>query len=160
MLGAGLWGGLAFIYAGGWLLAGRAGSVGMILLFTGVTLTVLSAWLLLRANQSLSLLLTMAAVRISGIMLEALRMLLAVTAFGIGVGLDQTSTLVVASFLGSLVAIAPAGFGVRELAVSLVSPLIGIEPQVGFLAATLNRLVGMTGLAIASLLLFRMTKVE
>jgi len=152
-IGFGVWGGIAFAVSGAWL-AGDGAWAGFGLLAAAVVLLGSSAVTSLRLNGDLLLFVRLLAVRFATILLEAVRMALALNALGTAIGLDRASIFVIASFLGSLVSMAPAGLGVREAVVAALAPLVGVDPGAGFLAAALNRAAGLVGLAaVAALLL-------
>jgi hypothetical protein len=152
-IGFGAWGGIAFAVSGAWLTGHGAPWTGLGLLMAGVVLLGSSAATSLRLNADRRLFVRLLAVRLATVLLEAVRMALALNALGTAIGLDRASIFVIASFLGSLVSIAPAGLGVREAVVAALAPLVGVDPAAGFLAATLNRAAGLVGLAAAAALL-------
>ena len=86
--------------------------------------------------------------RFALVALDALSLMFAFQAIGVGAGYEQTAILVAAGFMSCLV---PAGIGVREAAIAAISPAAGIDPGAGFLAATVSRLTGMAFLALGAL---------
>lgn len=157
-IGIGAWGGVAFFVAGAWLASEGASLAGPVFLLVGVALLAVAVVASLRLNHDPGLLARLLTVRLGTIGLETVRMALALNALGAGIGLDQASVFVVASFLGALVAVAPAGLGVREAVAAALAPLAGIAPGLGFLGATLNRAAGLVGLAIATTLLLALQR--
>jgi uncharacterized membrane protein YbhN (UPF0104 family) len=93
-------------------------------------------------------------IRFMSLLVDATRNMVALWAVGVQIDFDQASVLVVASFVGTAISIVPAGLGVSEGAVAILSPLVGIDPAVGFLSATINRIVTKAGLGILSAALF------
>jgi len=152
-VGFGAWGGIACAVSGAWLAGHGAPWIGGGLLATGGALLAAAAAASLRLNGDPLLFGRLLAVRLATILLEAVRMALALGALGTAIGIERASIFVIASFLGSLVSIAPAGLGVREIVVAALAPLVGVDPGVGFLAAALNRAAGLLGLAVAAALL-------
>jgi hypothetical protein len=92
-------------------------------------------------------LLKIALLRFALVALDAFSLLFALQALSLDVSYQQTAILVAAGFVSFLV---PAGIGVRETAIAILSPLAGIDPASGFLAASLSRITGMTFLALCA----------
>lgn len=76
------------------------------------------------------------------ILVEAGRILFCLVAFGMSASFLQASVLAVSGVAGTLVGIVPAGLGVSEGVGALLAPLAGLEPEAGFMAVALNRIVG------------------
>jgi uncharacterized membrane protein YbhN (UPF0104 family) len=155
LLGLGLWGGVAFVFSGAWLLRGGEAGAGAAFLAIGAALLGPALAGCLRMTRDPRLLAGLLLVRLGSIGLEAARMALAIRALGAAIAFEEASIFVVASFLGTVVSIAPAGLGVREAVVAGLSPFVGVDPALGFLAATVNRAVGMAGLAVTASALLR-----
>jgi uncharacterized membrane protein YbhN (UPF0104 family) len=155
LIGLGLWGGVAFVFSGAWLLLGGERGAGALFLVVGGALLGPALAGCLRMSCDARLMAWLLLLRLGSIALEALRMALAIRALGEAIAFEEASIFAVASFLGTVVSIAPAGLGVREVVVAGLSPFVGIDPAVGFLAATVNRAVGMAGLAVTASVLLR-----
>ncbi|HUE45196.1 MAG TPA: hypothetical protein VMO81_02995 [Aestuariivirgaceae bacterium] len=157
-LGMGLWGGVAFAYAGTWLMVDGKVAIAAVFLALACLLlvpSVIGSW---RLNRGIGLLAQVVLVRLSSMVLDSARMVLAIYALGASINFYEASIFVVSSFLGTVLAIGPAGLGVREFLVAALAPLVGIDPAIAFLSATVNRLMGMTGLAAAAGLLLWLTR--
>jgi hypothetical protein len=141
-----VWGGAAAVYSGIWLMGAGAALIGGAFTAGGLAGLVFAVVLCRALNPSWRLMGKILAVRIAALVVEAARMTLAILALGDQVAFNQASVLVVSSFVGTVVAVAPSGLGVREATVAALSPFIGIDPATGFLAATVNRMAGILGL--------------
>jgi uncharacterized membrane protein YbhN (UPF0104 family) len=149
----GIWGGLAFLVSGVGLLWQGQTLIGVSIFAVGVGLLIPCLFGCLRKGRSWALLGLVLLVRCAMLFLEAIRMLLSLYALSTAITILQGSIFVMTSFLGSFVAIVPAGFGIRETVAALLAPVIGVAPAIGFLSATVNRVAGMIGLAFLALVL-------
>jgi uncharacterized protein (TIRG00374 family) len=77
------------------------------------------------------------------VVLDAIRIYLCLAALGTDATFAQASAFAVASAAGSAVSIVPGGLGVREAVTAALAPAVGLAAAVGFLAAALNRLIGL-----------------
>lgn len=77
---------------------------------------------------------------------EALRFMLCVMAFSQLATFQQSAVFVLAGLAGSAVSIVPAGLGIREAASALLGPVVNIDPEICFMAALLNRIIGLAGI--------------
>lgn len=149
LLFTGILGTVAFAYAGAWLIAEHlilgSGFLGIALVGTVI------CWELARRTLvPLNVIWEEVTLRFVVVMWETMTLLVAFTAVGVSVAVHQTAVLVVASFVGLVVNIVPSGIGIREGVVALLSPFVGIDPAVGFLAAAVTRVVGFTWLAVVA----------
>jgi hypothetical protein len=149
LLSYAIWGGLAFLYSGGalWLLGQGAAAAGFVAL--GCVL-LLGGWLGFARFGTWRLIGVVALMRLISFPLEALRYMLALAALSASVAFIQASVFVVASFLGSAVMLAPSGLGIGETMVALLSPIVEIDPALGFTAAAAGRAVWMAGLILCA----------
>ncbi|MHA7872494.1 MAG: hypothetical protein ACX939_09115 [Hyphococcus sp.] len=143
-----LWGGIGFCFSSIWLFV--QGALQFSVLFAAIGLSILAAIAVVayRARLAWRAVMAAAGLRLLFIALEAFILMMAVRAVGVVAGYDQTAILVVASFLSSIV---PAGLGVRETIIAALSPLAGIDPATGFLAAAAARFAAMLLLAVCAL---------
>ena len=81
--------------------------------------------------------------RLFMVFLGALRLWLCLLALGISAGFGQAAVFVVGSIVGSVVSVVPAGLGFREGVSAGLAPIVGLAAASGFLAAALNRLLGL-----------------
>ena len=72
---------------------------------------------------------------------DVFRIYLCFLALGEAAHFAQAAAFAVAAVLGSAVSVVPAGLGVREAVSAGLAPLVGLAPALGFLAASLNRLL-------------------
>jgi hypothetical protein len=153
LLFAGVWAGAAFLLSGFAILL-RNALLGAPFLATGAVLLALSIVSLRRQNTHYSLIGKILLIRIALQLVEMVRLMLALRALGIGLTLTDVAVFAIASFVGTAVSIVPAGLGVSEGVVALLSPIIGLNPATGFVAAAINRIVVMAALvAVTSVLL-------
>ncbi|MDE0066602.1 MAG: hypothetical protein OXN44_06990 [Acidimicrobiaceae bacterium] len=105
---------------------------------------------------SARLLLSVLGVEAAWLIISALRLGLAVTALGVDVSPTQALALSVAGALTVAIGFFPSGLGLREALIAGLSPLIGLEFDIGVLIGSVDRLVWLLFLAVASgaLLLF------
>lgn len=92
----------------------------------------------------------MVLIRATLLVIEAARLMIGTWAFGVSIDFLAASAFSTSSFVGTTISIVPAGLGLREALVALLSPLVGLDPAIGFLAAAVNRLAGMLGLTLAA----------
>lgn len=84
------------------------------------------------------------------LVISALRLGLAVTALGVDISPTQALALSVAGALTVAIGFFPSGLGLREALIAGLSPLIGLEFDIGVLIGSVDRLVWLTFLALAS----------
>lgn len=145
-----IWGGLAFLYSGAaFILLGEARLGGLFALCGSVLLAACGIGFARFAKWKLVL--VIAAMRIVSFPLEAFRYLLALLAVGASISFLQSSIYVVATVIGSAVVFVPSGLGISEAVAALLSTFIGVSAGVGFVAATLGRIVRLAGLAFITL---------
>jgi hypothetical protein len=147
LLSFGVWGALAFLYSGTALLLLGANAVAIACLGFGAVLLGASA-IGFAKFKNWPLVGVVAATRLASFVLEAIRYMLALAAFGIAVGFTQSSALVVASFVGAAVVIAPQGLGVSEAVAALLATFVGLSAAAGFIASAVGRVARLVGLAI------------
>jgi hypothetical protein len=137
-----LWIALAGCAAGGYLLlSGGIDLVGLPLALGGaVGLVANTALLWARAGPANALLTVVH--RAFGLLLNAVRLLLAFMVIGAPVGLGATLPFVLANVAGSAASIAPGGLGVSEALAALLAGATAIKPAAAFLAVALDRVVG------------------
>lgn len=143
LLVAGLWAGVAFVFAGAWMLRLGVGTVAVLFVAAG-----LAAWSACFGYgvwrfAGAKLLFAVSLAKVALVTVEAIRMFLCLSALGATVMFDQAAALAVAGVVGNAVSIVPAGLGIREVVSAGLGPLVGLGAGVAFLAATLNRLIGL-----------------
>jgi hypothetical protein len=149
LLSALLWGGLAFAYSAAALIwlghtllaASFLAASGFIAATCILALYKIGHWRLAGV---------IALLRAISFPLEAVRLVLAASALGSSIGFIQASVFSAASFASAAVVIVPTGLGIRETLVALLAPLALLDPAMGFLIASLDRIVWMAGLALTA----------
>lgn len=140
---AGLWVGVAFLFAGGWMLRLGVGLVAVLFVAIGLAAWLSCFVLVVRRCRGVRLPLSLSLVKVALVTLDATRMFLCLSALGPPPLFDQTAALAVAGVVGNAVSIVPAGLGVREGVSAGLAPLVGLGAGMTFLATALNRLLGL-----------------
>ena len=99
---------------------------------------------------SIRLALAVLGVEAAWLVISALRLGLAVTALGVDISPTQAVALSVAGALTVAIGFFPSGLGLREALIAGLSPLIGLEFDIGVLIGSVDRLIWLTFLALAS----------
>jgi hypothetical protein len=95
--------------------------------------------------------LAMVGVESASVLLKAAAVGLAIYGVGFTVTLSQMTTLAIAYVIALAIGIFPAGLGITELIVAVLSPTVGLDAAVGLLSTSVRRvveLVAFSGLAI------------
>lgn len=87
-------------------------------------------------------------VELGTVIVGGLRLLGIIAGLGLDVTLAQALGLTLAGVIASATGIFPAGIGIREALVGLISPALGLEPAVAVAAAAADRLAGLLVLAV------------
>lgn len=95
----------------------------------------------------------MLATKCLQVAVEVARLSLCLTALGASGDLLTNTVLNMANVIGSLVAIVPAGLGVREGAAFALAPLLALSASLTLLAVAINRILGLAVIAPLALLL-------
>ncbi len=148
-----VWAGVAFAVAGGALWAlGQNGfwfaAVGGALLVGGLGAI---GW----ETGGLRVPLMALAQKAALVVLDGVRLHLALLAIGVVSGGMEALVLASSSVVGSAVSVVPAGLGVREAAAAYLAGLAGLEMEFGFLASMADRIVAFALLALAAGVLLR-----
>ena len=153
VLFAGIWAGTAFSLSGAAIALHNA-SFGAVFLGAGLAALILSIQGLHSRGAGRCLIVKIVLIRTASQVVEMARLILAFRALGTVLPFADAAVFAVSSFVGTAVSIVPAGIGINEGIVALLSPVIGLNPATGFIAAAINRVVVMAGLAlVASILL-------
>ncbi len=157
-LGAGIvWLGLAVLVAGisihsmePWLSVGIS-SFGVSLFAAGLAIA-------RRSGLDLRFCAGMIVIKSVSIGLEIVRYTVVITALGYPVGWTQSTLISTAGALGSAVGIAPGGLGIREGTAAMLAAFVSLPPEVGFMAAALNRCVMLSLLAAFSIMILTQSR--
>ncbi len=147
---------MAFGYAGFWMLGLETGLVAPAFIGIGALVLIASVlwWRIL--DGSFRLFVCMLSIKLLLVFMDSARIYFCFAALGVHASFAQASGLAVAGVLGSAVSIVPAGLGIREGVSAAISPIVGLEAALGFIAVFLNRLVGLSVLTpVATYLSFR-----
>lgn len=149
-----IWLGVAFVYAGAWLVGEQEGyTVGMAALAGGTVLLLASGLFTLKLYGKPGMILRLLSVRILLVALDAGRLFLCLIALGMDGNFMQASVMAVSGVLGSAVSIVPAGLGVRELFAAAIGPVVGIAAAQAYLASALVRFLGLATILPAAFFL-------
>ena len=102
------------------------------------------------AQRSAGLAVSIIVVEAGWLLISALRLGLAVTALGVSISPIQAVALSVAGALTVAIGFFPGGLGLREALLAGLSGLIGLEFDTGVLLGSVDRLVWLSFLAVAS----------
>ena len=97
----------------------------------------------------------MVAVRLATIALSCLRFYACFAALGVGVPLLTTMIFVIATTLTTMSGIVPAGLGISESLSAGLALTVGIASSAAFLAAALNRILGLSVSAAIALAIWQ-----
>jgi uncharacterized membrane protein YbhN (UPF0104 family) len=151
-----VWLGIALFYAGASISVATGGPVGPVFLLAGLVTLLVSALAAMRASLGPAFTLSIMVVKLLMVITDAARLLLCLGAIGATTTFAQASALSLSSVVGSAVSIVPAGLGIREVVAAALSPTVGLAIASGFLAATVNTVLGlMTITPLAMLLALR-----
>lgn len=125
----------------GWMLA--AGSA--------LATLVAGAWLMSRSNAGL--LGAMIAVRVVNIALSVLRFWACFAAIGFTLPLVTSALFVVAGSVTTYIGVVPGGLGISEGLSAGLALLVDVQASAAFLAAAVNRLLGLSMAGVGALLL-------
>jgi len=150
-----LWTCLSLLYSGAAALLAGASTLGVAMVVGGAALLpvtlALGRWLPGDGGR-----LELAISRFVGVIVQVVRLQACFLALGYSATFVEASTLAAASPLASVFFFLPGGIGVREAFTSAVGVAVGLSAAGAFLAAALNRLVGLSVvLAWEGLLLLR-----
>jgi uncharacterized membrane protein YbhN (UPF0104 family) len=150
-----VWIGVSFLFAGSMLSLYPEKSLGISLLVFGAFTLLFTIIVSIKSKIKTRHYLNLFMVKLSLVFIDAVRIYWCFQAIDVIVDFSQASTFVISSVLGSAVSIVPAGLGVREYVSAGIAPIIGVAASAGFLTATLNRIIFLTGiLPVAGILTF------
>lgn len=143
LLAALIWVGVSLLYAGLWIATHLPGTLSYLFIAGGAGALLVSAATAVQQGYALQATLGLVLVRLALVLLDAARLYLCLLALGIDATFAQASAFAVSGAAGSAVSIVPGGLGIREAVTAVLAPVMGLAAAVGFLAAALNRLIGM-----------------
>jgi uncharacterized membrane protein YbhN (UPF0104 family) len=151
-----IWFGVAFAYAGAWVLALGAMWIGTAFLAAGLAILMISFAATFRLLQEWRITMRLTVTKIGLVLIDATRIYLCLWALTAAGSFGHASVLTASSVVGSAISIVPAGLGIREGVAALLAPIVGLAASSAFLATSLNRLVGLAITApVAAYLAFR-----
>ena len=153
-----LWLSLISIYTGGWLLYFDQYLFGYSLLIPGLGIFLYSSFSINSISNSKLTLMMLIATEIGSIQIDVIRMFLAFAAIGASISYSQSSVFSITSVMGSIISIVPAGLGIRELFAASISVTVDVQPAHGYIAASINRIIGLAFILPISFILIRTIK--
>lgn len=138
-----IWLGVALAVAGAALALLGNTVLGLSFIGIGVVVAAIATAMVANTSRNWTLGFLIALMKVLFVTLDALRIYLCLRGLGVEASYLQASAFVIAGVVGSAVSIVPAGLGVREAVSAGLAPVVGLAASVGFLAASLNRLLGM-----------------
>lgn len=99
-------------------------------------------------------------VELAFVVIQALRLWLALRSFGVHVGLQASFTLGVSNAVAAATGFLPGGLGIREAIAAALGPVVGLEASTAFLAALVDRVVALAVLAVLSVPLLAMSRLQ
>lgn len=153
LLAALIWIGVSFAYAGVWITMQSSGWLGAFFVLGGGIALAASSIIATKLNFGAQSVLGIFLVRLSLVLIDAIRLYLCLMALDAGASFAQASSFAAAGAVGSSISIVPSGLGVREAVTAALAPVVGIAAAIGFLAATLNRVLEIPVLVPLALLL-------
>ncbi|MCG8594945.1 MAG: hypothetical protein MI785_11365 [Kiloniellales bacterium] len=140
---ASIWFGIAFLIAGLWMPPLEVPWLREGFLAFGAAASIASLYWARRLAGGLSVPVQVGFVKLLLVLTDVVRMLVCLRALGVDSTLAQNAAFAVTSVVGNVASVVPAGLGVREGLSAALAPLVGITASAGFVAASLNRLLGM-----------------
>jgi uncharacterized membrane protein YbhN (UPF0104 family) len=153
--------GTSVSYAGVWMLGVETGFVAPAFIAIGALVLIGSILWWRKLDGSFRLFSWMFITKLLLVFTDSARIYLCFASLGVNASFAQVSGLAVAGVLGSAVSIVPAGLGIREGVSAAISPIVGLGAALGFIAAFINRLVGLSVLTpVAAILTLRKAEPE
>ena len=154
-----IWVGVAFLYAGLWVINAGDLMIGGLFCVAGSVILTSVFIATLRFAGQWRVPLWIVATRFLMVIVDAVRMYLCLWALGVTATFAQSSVFVVSSVLGSTISLVPAGLGVREVVAAAIAPIVALAASSVFLAASLNRILDFMAIApFAALVAVRTTR--
>lgn len=142
-----VWTCMSLLYSGGAAFLAGAPELAIAMLTGGVVLVpataALGRWLPGQKGRA-----ELAVARLIGVLVQVVRLQACFLALGHAATFVEASTLAAASPLASIFFFLPGSIGVREALTSVVGAAVGLSVAGAFLAAALNRLVGLSVLLL------------
>lgn len=152
LLTALIWGALSFFWAG--VAALILGSVYVAMLFGAVgAVMTMAIYFLQRGRRGGAPLARIGLVRLLNLPVEAIRFIVLMAIAGVSLNIVEASIFSVAGFVATSSMIFPAGLGIYEATVALLSQLVSVDPAVAFLVSVIGRIAYLIGLLLTAILL-------
>jgi hypothetical protein len=142
-----VYGGAGVAFAGGPIV------LAVVLAAVGVALLVV-AWRMIAVHageHTLRLWVRAVVIETAFILISTVRFWVILRAIGIEATVAQSVSLTIAATLANALAFVPGGLGIRELIAAGISPLVDLEAEAGLLMAVFDRVMWLTVLAVAAL---------
>lgn len=155
LLVSGLWVGIAFIYSGIWICSLEITSLqwGFLFIAGGIAAFLVCVVLSIRLSKKPIVLGQLTLIKLALVVVDATRIFVCFLALGYSASYAQASALAVSSVMGAAVSVVPAGLGIREGVAALLGPVVALSAASAFLAASLNRIIGLAVIVPVALFL-------
>ena len=151
-----VWFGIAFAYAGAWMMALGAAFAGAAFLAGGIVILLISFAATMRLLKEWRVTMHLTVTKVGLVLIDAARIYLCLWSLSSSASFGQASVLTASSVVGTAISIVPAGIGIREGVAALMGPLVGLAASSAFLATSLNRVLGLATTApVAAFLALR-----
>ena len=153
LLGGLIWVGVSLVIAGGAIATISSGILATGFLVIGALTLVAGLVLAARTHGGLRIGCLVVLNRAVNMNVMAARYYFCLAAIGHVPDYAQAAALTVSGVVGAAVFIVPAGLGVRELVAAAMAPIVLLSPALGFLAASLSRILNDVALLSISAIL-------
>lgn len=143
LLAAVIWAAIALMYSGAWMMVSGHQDYGLAFSLVGAVIFLPALAYVAWTADSWNLALKFVLIRSAMLILDSIHLLLCLWALGMSASFAQAASLALSGVVGSAVSIVPAGLGVREAVASTLASAVGLSLSAGFLAAALNRMLGL-----------------
>jgi len=145
--------GLGLAYSGAWALTLNSSLFPVAVLCAGLLIVAIACLIARELFEHGAAVLGLIVARLALIALDAARTYLAFAAIGFAASFGQSSVITISTVLAAVVAVVPAGLGLREGIAASMAPSLRLDPAATFLATSLSRIVGLAVVIILTLLL-------
>lgn len=144
------WVAVALLLAGAVVTASGHPSSGALLAAAGIPPAIfmlLIAWRAFPAGGRPRLIVKVLGVEVLSVLADALRLHMVLLGMNQDVGFATPLLIALAGVIAAVAGIFPSGLGMREALAAALVPLAGVSASIGFLAAAVSRVLGLTLLA-------------
>lgn len=144
-----IWGALSFFWASGAMALLGEPEIAAALMTVSILLGIATIVCRTRAGRDRALI-AIGVGRLLNLPLDAVRYMVLFAVVGSSITFLDGSVFTIAGFVSTASLIFPAGLGVHEATVAILSSVISIDPAIAFLVAVIGRVIYMCGLTITA----------